>query len=409
MSQAKNPTCEITTDDLNKVEGFSRAKKAPVLVIFFDDMRGSTALKQKIISIHDEEAFQTLRREHDALLSRIISRDSAGAVIKSTGDGLLAVFSEPSTAVERAIEIQEALHHHPYLSVRIGMDMGQVRVEAAGGVQRDLFGRHVDWAAHAESLADGGHIIVTRSVYIDAFGWIPKDRVQWKEHGFYALKKNEQAIEVFEPYSGNVMRPMKSLQGYKVSSSTVSLGPDNRYLDRYYFLAGCSVGNRNTILPLPSSSGEGNAHGLDDFLNALGRIGIKDDPRIAPISCAREKLCSRESFVLEQEEIKIIIEEYLTSMEKVPDIVRANSTHEQFQWFKLGELIYEISISGVVESGGSEQPLVTSLRSLLNQIELPPHLQKELLQFVRAARKAGKSENLMGSANRIAQAVYIML
>ena len=103
MSQAENPSYEITTDDLNKVEGFSRAKEASVLVIFFDDMKGSTALKQKITATQDEEAFQIFRREHDALLTRIISRDGAGGVIKSTGDGLLAVFSEPSTAVERAI------------------------------------------------------------------------------------------------------------------------------------------------------------------------------------------------------------------------------------------------------------------------------------------------------------------
>jgi class 3 adenylate cyclase len=314
---------------LTRFVAFIVSSASHALVIFFDDMKSSTALKQKIASIQDEEAFQTLRREHDTLLTRIISRDGAGAVVKSIGDGLLAVFSEPSTAVERAIEIQEALHHHPYLSVRTGMDMGQVRVEADGGVQRDLFGRHVDWAARAESLADGGHIIVTRSVYIDAFGWIPKARVQWKEHRFYIVKENEQAIEVFEAYNGNLMRPMESLHGQKISSSRVPLSPDERRFDRYYFLAGCSVGNRIAMLPLPH--GEGDARSLDDFLNALGRIGLQGYSQIAPISYASEKLCSREASVLDQEELRRIIEQYFESIPPSSyqhrSCVRNNLTH----------------------------------------------------------------------------------
>jgi hypothetical protein len=153
------------------------------------------------------------------LLTQVITRDGVGEVIKSTGDGLLAVFTEPSIAVERALEIQEKLYRHPYICVRIGLDMGQVRAEAAGGVQRDLFGRHVDWAARAESLADGGHILVTRSVYTDAFGWIPKPRVSWKEQGFYVVKDGEPAMEVFEPYNSNITGPLERLHGKKVSDS----------------------------------------------------------------------------------------------------------------------------------------------------------------------------------------------
>jgi len=66
-------------------------------------MKGSTVLKQMITEQKDEEAFQRLRREHDQLLTQVIIRDDAGEVIKSTGDGLLAAFSEPTTAVEGSI------------------------------------------------------------------------------------------------------------------------------------------------------------------------------------------------------------------------------------------------------------------------------------------------------------------
>lgn len=197
----------------------SRTEETSVRVIFFDDMKGSTALKESISAQRDEQTFQELRKEHDALLTRIITRDDAGAVIKSTGDGLLAIFYRPSVAVERAIEIQESLRDHPHLSVRIGMDMGEVRAESAGERVIDVFGRHVDWAARAMALADGGHICVTRTVYTDAFSWITKSRIAWQEHGLHRMKAGEPPLDIFEPYNANVIKPMPALQGEKVATA----------------------------------------------------------------------------------------------------------------------------------------------------------------------------------------------
>ncbi|HET6781268.1 MAG TPA: adenylate/guanylate cyclase domain-containing protein [bacterium] len=189
-----------------------------LLVVFFDDMKGSTALKETMAATRDEQAFQKLRREHDAILTEIITRDHAGEVIKSTGDGLLALFQKPSTAVQRAIEIQDRLHGHPHLSVRIGMDMGEVRVESIGGRSVDAFGRHVDWAARAMDLADGGHICVTRNVYTDAFSWITKSRIAWKEHGAYRFKAGDPPLEICEPYNANIVAPMERLRGEQVEA-----------------------------------------------------------------------------------------------------------------------------------------------------------------------------------------------
>ena len=204
-----------------------------VSVIFFDDMRGSTALKEAMAESSDEQAFQDLRLEHDALVSEVITRDGAGHVIKSTGDGLLAVFLRPSVAVERSLEIQERLHAHPHLNVRIGLDMGEVRIESTGSVITDVFGRHVDWAARATALTDGGHICVTRAVYMDAYSWLTKTRIAWLEHGFYRLKDGEPPLDLFEPYNANVTEPLERLNGtqemspYKVSISPVEDSPQS--------------------------------------------------------------------------------------------------------------------------------------------------------------------------------------
>jgi hypothetical protein len=43
----------------------------------------------------------------------------------------LPFFHKPSFAVERAIEIQERLHDHQYIRARIGLDMGEVKVDLA--------------------------------------------------------------------------------------------------------------------------------------------------------------------------------------------------------------------------------------------------------------------------------------
>ena len=107
----------------------ARSEDTRVRVVFFDDMRGSTALKERLTGRGGEEAFQELRKEHDRLVTEVVTRDEAGEVIKSTGDGLIALFERPSTAVERAVEIQDRLRGHPHIRVRIGLDVGEVRLE----------------------------------------------------------------------------------------------------------------------------------------------------------------------------------------------------------------------------------------------------------------------------------------
>ena len=199
-----------------------------LVVVFFDDMKGSTVLKDQLAASSDEQAFQLLRKEHDALVTEIITRDGAGEVLKSTGDGVLAIMRKPSVAVERALEIQERFHEHPFISVRIGMDMGEVSLESGGLNLRDAFGRHVDSAARVMDLAEAGHICVTRAVYVDAFSWIGKRRVAWKEHGRYRVKPGEPPLDVCEPYNANLTTPLTALRGEAVVDEAAAPAPAPR-------------------------------------------------------------------------------------------------------------------------------------------------------------------------------------
>ncbi len=201
---------------MSEAPGAAAGQRTEVHVVFFDDMKGSTVLKEQMAAASDEQAFQMLRKEHDALVTEILTRDGAGTIVKSTGDGLLAILDRPSVAVERAIEIQERFHAHPHIQVRIGLDMGEVSVEADALGKSDVFGSHVDRAARAMEIADAGHILVSRAVYMDAFSWIRKARIAWTEHGRWRKKSHDTPIELFEPYNANLGMCMDRLNGEKV-------------------------------------------------------------------------------------------------------------------------------------------------------------------------------------------------
>jgi class 3 adenylate cyclase len=216
--QGSSPGPE-TTPEPPATEGWGRRQtgtSTDVLVIFFSDIKGSTALKEQLASTANEMAFHELRKEHDELLREVIERDGAGQIIKSTGDGVMACFLSPALAVERSMEIQERLRSNKYIQIRIGLDFGEVQVDWEGGRVKDAFGRHCDWAARVEAMSDGGHVLVTKSVYIDAFSWITKSAVAWKEQGAYHVKPGEPPLELFEPFNANVTQPLTEIKGERV-------------------------------------------------------------------------------------------------------------------------------------------------------------------------------------------------
>jgi len=205
---------ELTEQDVDKIKKFASKKQAAVLTILIDDIVGSCRIAEEM----GDEKYRKFKEEvHDKPFMEIITRDNKGEVIKaigkgkiikSRGDGFLAVFSEPSTAVECALELQEKFHKHKEISIRIGLSMGQVILETVG-VHTDVVGRFANWAARAEAASESGHILVTRGVYENASAWLPNSKARWKRHGFYVLKEGEQPLEFFEPYNANTTEPME--------------------------------------------------------------------------------------------------------------------------------------------------------------------------------------------------------
>ncbi len=137
-----------------------RLASTTTVTIMFTDLVGSTALSSRL----GPEAADELRQTHFGLLRSAISA-SDGTEVKTTGDGLMVVFSSVSRALECAVRIQQAVEMHnrhavDALGIRIGISHG----EAERTKDDDFYGSSVVEAARMCAAAEGGEILATEVV-----------------------------------------------------------------------------------------------------------------------------------------------------------------------------------------------------------------------------------------------------
>ena len=132
--------------------------------ILFADLRGSTALYE---SMGNAEA-TAIVTQSVALAARIVG-NLGGQVVKTLGDGLMAMFESPAVAMQAADEIHESMERigapgragattQP-LKLQVGIAHGEV-VEVAG----DVFGDAVNVAARLLDHAGDNETLVTANV-----------------------------------------------------------------------------------------------------------------------------------------------------------------------------------------------------------------------------------------------------
>ncbi|UWQ89872.1 tetratricopeptide repeat protein [Rhodobacteraceae bacterium M382] len=98
-----------------------------------------------------------LNAAFDEIIAPALERHR-GRLFKTMGDGYLAEFASVVEAVECAAAIQKNLADHSTLTLRIGINLGDVIVEGD-----DLHGDGINVAARIEALADPGGIAISRS------------------------------------------------------------------------------------------------------------------------------------------------------------------------------------------------------------------------------------------------------
>ena len=134
------------------MEGVGTTSTASVV---FTDVVGSTELRGRL----GEEAADEFRRAHDAAVTAAIV-ESNGRVVKSLGDGLMAVFDSAADAVESAIACQQRVvvlssDLPEAVAIRVGVSVGDVSFDDG-----DCFGTAVNEAARLCAAANGGQILV---------------------------------------------------------------------------------------------------------------------------------------------------------------------------------------------------------------------------------------------------------
>ena len=184
-------------------EEYRRRKLTSVLAIMFTDIAGSTELREQL----GEIIYERHREAHDQTVRDLVESENAGAVVKSTGDGALAVFAEPSSAILKALAIQSAIASDDYFRLRIGIDMGQVSLSSKGGIIADVFGRQVNRAARIQSLAEPQHVLTSFHVFDCAVGWLTGTQVKWHNHGKITLKGFSESVSIHEPYDAQNLSP----------------------------------------------------------------------------------------------------------------------------------------------------------------------------------------------------------
>jgi class 3 adenylate cyclase/alpha-beta hydrolase superfamily lysophospholipase len=124
-----------------------------VAVILFSDLVGST---ERAAALGDDR-WKSLLNRHDEVVRTAVGR-AGGTVVKTTGDGVLAVFPSASGAIRAAARFRTQLVDDD-LQVRVGIHVGDV--DRRGD---DVSGIAVNIAARVMSNTPDGLIAVTASV-----------------------------------------------------------------------------------------------------------------------------------------------------------------------------------------------------------------------------------------------------
>ena len=163
------------------------------VTFLFTDLEGSTGKWEK----HPDAMRDALAR-HDAILRETVEAHD-GHVVKSTGDGIHAVFASAPNAVSAATDVARAFSSEMWdaatgpLRVRIGIHTG-ISDERDG----DYFGLALNRASRLMAAAHGGQIVLSRVSADLVRDGLPDDvgLLDLGEHRLRGLERPEQVYEL---------------------------------------------------------------------------------------------------------------------------------------------------------------------------------------------------------------------
>jgi class 3 adenylate cyclase len=142
---------------VDTVETAGRRRRDPadrmLVTVLFTDIVGSTERAREV----GDRRWRELLDEHDRLARELVQREG-GRLVKSTGDGILAIFDGPGRAIRCAATLREALRPQG-LDIRAGLHTGEVELRGD-----DVGGIAVHIGARIAGVAAPGEVLVSRTV-----------------------------------------------------------------------------------------------------------------------------------------------------------------------------------------------------------------------------------------------------
>jgi class 3 adenylate cyclase len=136
------------------------------LTVLFTDLRHSTQLYREI---GDATAFGRVMSHFDVVRKAIVEHD--GAIVKTIGDAVMAVFRSAVDGLLAMLEVQRVLAEPADgsipLQLKAGLNTGPC-IAVTLNDRLDYFGSTVNMAARLEGLSSGSDVIISRTVYEDA-------------------------------------------------------------------------------------------------------------------------------------------------------------------------------------------------------------------------------------------------
>lgn len=165
------------------------------LTFLFSDLKDSTALYK---SVGDAAAFGRVQK-HFVYLQGLLSRHE-GALVKTMGDAIMAVFSDPANAFACALAMQEELAAFnvthamvPPVVLKLGLHCGpSIAIENEGRL--DYFGTTVNYAARIQGQSEGGDIVLSDD-FLNSFPIPASIEQTWSSEKFIATLKGIGAAE----------------------------------------------------------------------------------------------------------------------------------------------------------------------------------------------------------------------
>ena len=174
------------------------------LGFLFTDLKGSTEMYERL---GDAQAF-ALVKEHFYIMERLV-RAHNGAIVKTIGDAVMAVYTEPREALRTAVEMIEAFDDMDTarklknaIIVKVGIHHGPC-IAVSLNERIDYFGTTVNIAARVQGLSDGRDVMASGAIFGESNAAEFLREKGWASEPFTTslkgLKSNYQVYKLHSP------------------------------------------------------------------------------------------------------------------------------------------------------------------------------------------------------------------